>query len=90
MTIKIAKRINDIYVSANKNVEYTLDFLLSSIEVDCCKKAIDAIEEFTIIGEKTSIDISDKIVGMVNKVLGCSDEKTIEKLLWIAVMFPEI
>lgn len=90
MTVKIAKRINDIYLSKNKNVEYALDFLLSSIEVDCCKAAIDSVEEFAIIGEKTNIDISDKTVEIVNKVLGCSDEKTIEKLLWVAVMFPEI
>lgn len=39
---------------------------------------------------KTNLLISSFIIGMVNKVLGCSDEKTIEKLLWVAVMFPEI
>ena len=33
---------------------------------------------------------SQSLEEMVNKVLGYSDEKAIEKLLWIAVMFPEI
>jgi len=90
MVIQIGKRLNDIYASSHKNFDYALDFVLSSIDVDCCKSALDAVEEFELIGEKTSANINEKTIEKINKTLGYSDDKTVERLLWMAVMFPEI
>ncbi len=89
MKISVDKKLIDIYHKYEKSVGYMLDFLLSSLDVKCCKETI-ILFEMNNNGEKTEIEIDDKTISEINTLFESADDKLIEKLLYFAVIFPEI
>ena len=65
MKISVDKKLIDIYHKYEKSVGYMLDFLLSSLDVKCCKETI-ILFEMNNNGEKTEIEIDDKTISEIN------------------------
>ena len=90
MKLKINERLVSSFKSVNKNPDYMLDFLLSSIDVNACRNAMEIVEEFKLLGTAVEVEINEKNLYTVNQLFGTSDSNTVEKLLWVALLFPEI
>ena len=88
--MKINERLVSSFKSVNKNPDYMLDFLLSSIDVNACRNAMEIVEEFKLLGTAVEVEINEKNLYTVNQLFGTSDSNTDEKLLWVAILFPEI
>lgn len=90
MKLKINERLVSSFKSVNKNPDYMLDFLLSSIDVNACRNAMEIVEEFKLLGTAVEVEINEKNLYTVNQLFGTSDSNTVEKLLWVSLLFPEI
>ena len=90
MKLKINERLISSFKSVNKNPDYMLDFLLSSIDINSCRNAIELVEEFKLLGTTVEVEINDKNLSTVKQLFGIDDANIVEKLLWVALLFPEI
>ncbi len=89
MKISVNKKLIDLYHKYEKTEGYMLDFLLSSLDMKCCKDTI-LLFDMNNNGEKIEIEIDDKTISEIKSLFGSADDKLIEKLLYFAVIFPEI
>lgn len=92
MKVKISSELKNLYTKGHKNYNYCLNFLLSSLDLSVCSKAMELIKVFELQGEKVEVDIDDSIIDKFNRIFE-SDidyQDYIEKLLWIAIFFPEV
>lgn len=90
MIAHISKRLINVYSASKKNVNYQLDFLLNSLDMDTCDACMKLVEEFKLIGETQEIAIDESNVKRIQRVFGSCNNSLIEQLLWVALMFPEI
>lgn len=90
MKFSVNKGLIDIYRRHDKSEGYMLDFLLSSLDDKCCVDAIKLIDTLNLKGEKAEVDINESTVVEINSLFGAIDNTLIEKLLFTAVLFPEI
>ncbi len=90
MKIKVSDKLQTLYKTQNKTPNYALKFLLNSIEPDCCSECIGLIEEFQLLGAKTEIEVNDSNIQQIKELFGKADSNTVEQLLWVALLFPEI
>ena len=90
MKLKINERLVGSFKSINKNPNYMLDFLLSSIDAEACRNAMELVEEFKLLGTTVEIEINENTLSTASQLFGDCDSSTVEKLLWVALLFPEI
>lgn len=91
LKIAVSNVLKGLYESSHKNYEYALDYVINSLDPDCYKKAIDDIAELKIKSERVEIEIPETIVDSVKQLMDDDvSAETIELLLWVAVLFPEI
>ena len=90
MKFSVNKELIDIYRRHDKSEGYMLDFLLSSLDDKCCVDAFKLIDTLNLKGEKAEVDINESTVVEINSLFGAIDNTLIEKLLFTAVLFPEI
>lgn len=92
MKVEISKVVRDLYQENNKNYEYAIESLLNSLDPNSYESAITDIKKIESGSEKVEIDISDTTVKTIQAALNIENIKmeTIELLLWVAVLFPEI
>lgn len=90
MKVKISERLEKIYIENHKNYNYALSFLLSSIDLDTFGEALNIVDSFVLNGEQVEVDVDEQQIKKINNMLKIVDDNLVEKLLWIAVMFPEI
>ena len=90
MTVSINKALINIYHKHNKSEGYMLDFLLGSLDSKCCADVFNLFDSLNIKGEKVKVEINDSTVSEINSIFSNVDDKLIEKLLFAAVLFPEI
>lgn len=90
MTAQISKRLISAYSTCKKSVNYQLDFLLNSLDMDTCNASMKLVEEFKLLGEAQEIVIDESNVKRIQKTFGSCNNSLIEQLLWIALMLPEI
>ena len=90
MKVLISDSLKKVFLSSHKNFNYSLDFILSSLDLDTCSNGINLIDEFKLCGDKVEIEIDDSNIKIISKIFGNSESPLIEKLLWVSVMFPEI
>ena len=90
MKLKINERLISSFKSMNKNPDYMLEFLLNSIDVDACRNAMELVEEFKLLGTMVEIEINENNISTASQLFGDCDSSTVEKLLWVALLFPEI
>lgn len=90
MKFFVSKEIINLYHKHNKSEGYSLDFLLSSLDTECCAEAFALFDSLNIKGEKVEIDINEGTLSEIKSLFSIIDNKLMEKLLFAAVLFPEI
>lgn len=90
MKVFVSKNLNRAFSSAHKNLNYTLDFLLSSVDLDTCAECLKLIEQFKLSGDRVEVEIDESNIKTIKKIFGSTDISIIEQLLWVSILFPEI
>lgn len=90
MKYYISNELVNLYKNSGKNLNYSLDYILSSLDSNVCKKAIELVAEVNIRGEKVAVDIDETNICEIKAIFNSNDNSLVEKLLWIAILFPEI
>lgn len=90
MKVQINDKLLDLYKTANKNINYSLGSILASLDVDTCKSTIEIVEELKLLGNRVEIEIDEDNINVINNLFEHCDASTVEKLLWVALLFPEI
>lgn len=90
MEFKVSSEILVQYKNTKKNVNYMLDYILSSIDYKNCNKYFNIIGNITFRGDKTEVEISDENVKFVKDIFKKIDDELVEILLWVALLFYEV
>lgn len=90
MILALNANLIENYKANGKNPNYSLSFLLNSIDPCICADGLRLVETFKILGTTTDYEIDEKNIRAIQKLFGNTDLTTIERLLWIALLFPEI
>jgi len=90
MKFQISKSLCEAFNEGNKNYNYSLSFLLSSIELDNCSKYFGLIEEFKLGGDCVTVEIDDSNADIIRTSFDDVNNALIERLLWVSILFPEI
>lgn len=90
MKIPVSQQILDAYSSFGKNPNYALTFLLDSLDIDTATKFMSLSRGFQFDGTKSEFDLDTKNATAVAQIFGVTDATVVEKLLWVAALFPEI
>ena len=90
MKVSVSNSLLDLYKQSKKNYNYALDFFLDSLDLEVCSKAMLLVENFKISGDKQIIEIDASNVSLINSIFGDADGNVVERLMWMAIMLPEI
>lgn len=90
MRFDLSKKLIFMYSENGKNPNYSLTFILNSLDPGTCAAGAEIIDSFVISDEKLSFEIDDNNIRALNALFGKADAILIEKMLWIAFMLPEI
>lgn len=90
MKCLVNNEIIKLYKTTGKNVNYMLDYLLSTIDPKNSKKYFALFEELSIDGLDVEVEISENNVNYIKVLFGDLEDKLIEKLLWVALLLQEI
>ena len=90
MKVSVSSSLVALYDSARKNYNYSLDFLLSSLDTTVALQNMALLDVFRLHGEKEEIDIDVANIDAIRKVFKTCNSQLIEQLLWVAAIFPEI
>ena len=90
MKIQINETLISAYKNARKNPNYALATILSSLDADTCKTSMEIVKDFELSGDCIEIDFDEDNVSVITDLFGKCDASTIEKILWVALLFPEI
>ena len=90
MKLTVSTKLIDSYKANSKNPNYSLSFLLNSIDPSVCADGLGLVETFKLAGAAVEYEIDDKNIRVMQQLLGKADSTTVERLLWVALLFPEI
>lgn len=90
MKIAVSRQLLDAYASSDKNPNYALTFLLSSLDISAVSEFMPLSGSFAFNGAKSEFELDAKNVQAVQKMFGSTDATLVEKLLWVAALFPEM
>mgnify|MGYP003299276758 CR=1 FL=1 len=92
MNVMISKKLKTIYKEQHKNYDYAITSILDNFDPECYLTCFGLINEFELDGEKCDICIGDKVGKKISEDLNIDivDDRTIELLLWIGALFPEV
>ena len=90
MLFNINQKLMDAYKQHGKNPNYALTFLLNSIDAGVCADNMELISSFVIEGDTGVCEIDESNLCAVMSIFGSAEAYLIERLLWIALLFPEI
>lgn len=90
MKLNLNSNLLNAYKTSNKNPNYSLSFLLSSLDLNSCNLAIDLVDTFNLSGEATAFELDNSNTQTIQKIFKKIDSALVERLLWIALFFPEI
>lgn len=92
MQIKVSKGIKDIYKSQHKNYDYAIGSALDNFDPESFVKCFKIVKSFKLGGESEEISLGDGIVERIKSDLEQDniDQKTIELLLWVGAILPEV
>ena len=92
MTFQISEKLRDLYHNQSKNYEYAIDQIMNSFDPESFVECFRIVNGFDTIGDKCEINISDSLVDNMIKDLGLEhlDHKTVELVLWLGAVFPEV
>ena len=88
MKYNINSRTVELFKKNSKKYNYMIDWLLSSVEDDLIKYSLSIIN---VSSEKTvGVDINDDNCERIKEIFGEINDEIVEKLITIALMFPEV
>lgn len=90
MKFNLNSNLLNAYKTSNKNPNYSLSFLLSSLDLNSSNLAIDLVNAFNLPGEATAFELDSSNTQTIQKIFKKIDSSLVERLLWIALFFPEI
>ncbi len=92
MKYMISKKLKAIYKEQHKNYDYAISSIMDNFDPDSYLACFEIIKSFELEGEKCEICIGDKLVERISADLNMDtlNDMTVEILLWIGVMFPEV
>lgn len=90
MKLALNNKLIESYKANGKNPNYSLSFLLNSVDSRACAKGVGLIETFKLEGAAIDYEIDDKNIRGIQQLFGKADNGTVECLLWVALLFPEI
>jgi len=90
--IDINSELLRLYEKNDKNIQYSINLLLSSIINEYTSEAFKLYENFGLSGESQKYEIDDELITKMKSK--CNVNISIDKLAntfaWIAFLFPEI
>ena len=90
MQVKVSKKLMAAFAEQRKNPNYALAFILDSMDPNVCVECIKMVDVFSINGETDFITIDAKNTKLLMQTYDEIDAAIVERLLWIALLFPEI
>lgn len=92
MKVMISKKLKAVYKEQHKNSDYAITSILDNFDPESYLTCFGLIKGFELDGEKCDICIGDKLAKRIAEDLSMDtvDDRTIELLLWIGVLFPEV
>lgn len=90
MKLALNTKLIEIYKANGKNPNYSLSFLLNSVDPSVCAEGLGLVETFKLAGAAVEYEIDDKNIRTVQQLFGNADSTTVERLLWVALLFLEI
>lgn len=90
MILTVSTKLIESYKANSKNPNYSLSFLLNSIDPNICADCLGLVETFKLDGVAVEYEIDDKNIRAMQQLFGNADSTTVERLLWVALLFPEI
>ena len=90
MEVRISENLHNLFISSCKNCDYSLSFLLNSIDPNTCPECMKLVREFTLLGKEVEIEINDNNINTIQRIFGNKENALIEQLLWISILLPEI
>lgn len=90
MKLTVSTKLIDSYKANSKNPNYSLSFLLNSIDPSVCADGLGLVETFKLAGAAVEYEIDDKNIRVMQQLFGKADSTMVERLLWVALLFPEI
>ena len=90
MRYEVSKKLISAYKENKKNPNYSLTFILNSVDPGTCAAGAELIDSFIISDDKVSFEIDDNNIRALKSLFGNADAILVEKMLWIAFMLPEM
>ena len=90
MQFEISEKLIKAYNENSKNPNYSLNFLLNSLDPSICISAIKLVDVFNIQGNTITYDVDEKNIKIIKILFKEINNNLIEKLLWIALLLPEM
>ena len=90
MQVQVSKKLIAAFAEQRKNLNYALSCVLDSIDPNVCVEGIKMVDVFSIDGETDCITIDAKNTKLLMQTYNEIDAAIVERLLWIALLFPEI
>mgnify|MGYP005758151191 CR=1 FL=1 len=90
MKLALNAKLIESYKANGKNPNYSLSFLLNSVDPSVCADGLGIVEAFKLAGAAVEYEIDDKNIRAIQQLFGNTDSTTVERLLWVALLFPEI
>lgn len=90
MKLTVSTKLIESYKASSKNPNYSLSFLLNSIDPSVCADGLGLVETFKLAGVAVEYEIDDKNIRAMQQLFGNAASTTVERLLWVALLFPEI
>lgn len=90
MRLELSKKLIFTYSEHKKNPNYSLAFILNSIDPSVCATGVGIIDSFIISDEKIPFEIDDSNIRVMKTLFGNVDVAIVEKMLWMAFMLPEM
>lgn len=90
MRFELSKKLISAYKENGKNPNYSLTFIINSVDPYTCAEGATLIDNFVVSENKVSFEINDNNIHALKSLFGSVDAALIEKMLWMAFMLPEV
>ena len=90
MHFELSKKLISAYNENGKNPNYSLTFVLNSVDPNTCLAGARLIDSFVISEDRVSYEIDDSNIRALKSLFGSVDAALVEKMLWMAFMLPEM
>ena len=88
MKFEINFKIVELFNKSSKKYNYMIDWLLSSVDDNLIKYSLSIVK---VLSDKTiTVDINDDNCERIKEIFGEINDCIVEKLMTIALMFPEV